>query len=221
MTTPTVNSRLLTTTLSPSNNNKPMEDNSNKKIHVCVFGASSSNLEHTYVEAAHELGALIAKRGWGCVNGAGRDGLMRALSDGALEAGGEVTGVIPQFMIDNGWAHDSLTRITATADMHERKKIMTHISQAMIALPGGCGTMEELLEIITWRQLKLSPKPIVILNTLGYYDHLVAMLNNAITHGFMRTSHSRLWRVVSTPLEAVDAIEQELHEGTLTIEPKI
>lgn len=198
-----------------------MADNSNKKINVCVFGASSSDLEHTYVEAAHELGVLIAKRGWGCVNGAGSDGLMRALSDGALSAGGEVTGVIPQFMIDNGWAYDSLTHIIPTADMHERKKMMTHLSQAMIALPGGCGTMEELLEIITWRQLKLSPKPIVILNTLGYYDHLVAMLNNAITHGFMRKSHTRLWRVVATPLEAVETIEKELHEGSPAIEPKI
>ena len=97
---------------------------------------------------------------------------------------------------------------------------MTHLSQAIIALPGGCGTMEELLEIITWRQLRLSPKPIVILNTLGYYDHLVAMLDQAIEQGFMKQSHIKLWRVVSTPVEAVKAIEKALHDGPVQVEPK-
>lgn len=191
-----------------------------KKINVCVFGASSPNLELSFVEAAHELGVLIAQRGWGCVNGAGRDGLMRALSDGALSVGGEVIGVIPQFMVDNGWGYDCLSQTIVTADMHERKKTMTHLSQAIIALPGGCGTMEELLEIITWRQLRLSPKPIVILNTLGYYDHLVAMLDQAIEQGFMKQSHIKLWRVVSTPVEAVKAIEKALRDGPVQVESK-
>lgn len=222
MTTPTEISRLLMMTQNPKSKDT-MDSNSNigtEKINVCVFGASSRNLDHAYVDAARELGVLIAQRGWGCVNGAGSEGLMRALSDGALSAGGEVTGVIPQFMIDNGWAYESLTHIIPTADMHERKKTMTHMSQAVIAMPGGCGTMEELLEIITWRQLKLSPRPIVILNTQGYYDPLVAMLNNAISHGFMRQSHNHLWQVVSTPAQAIEAIEKELHEGPLYIEPK-
>ena len=107
-----------------------MEENilekNNDKINVCVFGASSPNLELSFVEAAYELGVLIAQRGWGCVNGAGRDGLMRALSDGALSAGGEVIGVIPQFMVDNGWGYDCLSQTIVTADMHERWWLWHH-----------------------------------------------------------------------------------------------
>ena len=227
MTTPTDISRLLTTTLPPksktpaaartamSNEIKNMD-----KINICVFGASSRNLGKDYIDAAHELGVLIAQQGWGCVNGAGSEGLMRAVSDGALSAGGEVTGVIPQFMIDNGWAYDALTHIVPTGDMHERKKTMTHLSRAMVALPGGVGTLEELLEIITWRQLNLSPKPIVILNTSGYYNNLVNMLNDAIAGGFMKKSHSRLWRVVDTPRQAIEAIKEEFQQGPASIEPK-
>jgi len=191
-----------------------------QKPKICIFGASSRNLHKTYTEAAYELGALMAKRGWVCVNGAGSEGLMRAVSDGALEAGGEVIGVIPQFMIDNGWAYDQLTKTIATTDMHDRKLTMAKMTHAVIALPGGCGTMEELLEAITWRQLNLAPKPIIVLNTLGYYNHLNEMIYNAISQGFMKKSHTRLWRMVETPSEAIEAIEKELNSETEPIESK-
>lgn len=180
------------------------------KGNICVFGASSRNLEQAYIDDSYQLGTLMAQRGWRCLNGAGSEGLMRAVSDGVLDAGGEAIGVIPQFIIDNGWHYDRLTQIISTPTMHERKNTLARMSQAVIALPGGCGTMEELLEAITWRQLNLMPKPIILLNTLGFYDNLVAMLNHAIEHGFMKASHHRLWKVAKKPEQALDIIEQEL-----------
>ncbi|MBQ9585063.1 MAG: TIGR00730 family Rossman fold protein [Muribaculaceae bacterium] len=191
-----------------------------EKINICVFGASSRNLDKSYVEDSYLLGTLMAQRGWRCLNGAGSEGLMRAVSDGALDAGGEAIGVIPQFMIDNGWHYERLTSIIATPTMHERKSTLARMSQAVIALPGGCGTMEELLEAITWRQLNLMPKPIILLNTLGFYDNLVAMLNHAIEHGFMKASHHRLWKVAQTPAQALDIIEQELSHDIEPAESK-
>ncbi|MBR5639867.1 MAG: TIGR00730 family Rossman fold protein [Muribaculaceae bacterium] len=191
-----------------------------EKVNICVFGASSRDLEQAYVDAAYQLGALMAQRGWTCLNGAGCEGLMRAVSDGTLDAGGEAIGVIPQFMVDNGWHYDRLTRIITTADMHERKLTLAQMSQAVIALPGGCGTMEELLEAITWRQLNLAPKPIVVLNTRGYYNHLAAMLTTAIEQGFMKKSHHRLVQLVDTPEQAVEVIEKDLNETPQPIESK-
>ena len=191
-----------------------------EKINICVFGASSRDLKQDYVDAAYKLGALMAQRGWTCLNGAGSEGLMRAVSDGTLDAGGEAIGVIPQFMVDNGWHYDRLTRIITTSHMHERKLTLAQMSQAVIALPGGCGTMEELLEAITWRQLNIAPKPIVVLNTLGYYNHLAAMLNTAIEQGFMRKSHHRLFQVVDTPEQAIATIEKELSQEPTPIESK-
>lgn len=191
-----------------------------ERVNICVFGASSRDLEQDYVDAAYLLGKLMAQRGWTCFNGAGCEGLMRAVSNGALDNGGEAIGVIPQFMVDNGWHYDRLTRIITTADMHERKLTLAKMTQAVIALPGGCGTMEELLEAITWRQLNLAPKPIVVLNTLGYYNHLAAMLTTAIKQGFMRKSHHRLMQLVDTPEQAVEVIEKELHETPKSIESK-
>lgn len=190
------------------------------KINICVFGASSRDLEQAYVDAAYQLGALMAQRGWTCYNGAGCEGLMRAVSDGALDTGGEAIGVIPQFMVDNGWHYDRLTRIITTADMHERKLTLAQMTQAVIAMPGGCGTLEELLEAITWRQLNLVNKPIVVLNTLCYYDHLAAMLATAIDQGFMRKSHHRLVQFVDTPEQALAAIEHELLSIPEPIESK-
>ena len=104
--------------------------------------------------------------------------------------------------------------------MHERKLTLAQMSQAVIALPGGCGTMEELLEAITWRQLNIAPKPIVVLNTLGYYNHLAEMLNTAIEQGFMRKSHHRLFQVVDTPEQAIASIEKELSQEQSPIESK-
>ena len=170
---------------------------------ICVFCASSANIDSRYLDAARELGGLLAREGWRCVNGGGAVGLMGALTDGALAAGGEVTGVIPKFMVDNGWCYDRLDDVIITADMHQRKQMMSEMADAVIAMPGGVGTLEELLETLTWRQLGLVKVPVIILNTMGYYDPLLAMLGHAIDEGFMKESHARLWRVAATPAEAV------------------
>ena len=174
---------------------------------VCVFCASSANIGAQYLDAARELGTLLAQGGWRCVNGGGAVGLMGAVTDGTLDAGGEVTGVIPKFMVDNGWCYDRLDDVVITADMHQRKHMMSEMADAVIAMPGGVGTLEELLETLTWRQLGLVKVPVIILNTSGYYDALLAMLKHAIGEGFMKPSHSQLWQVAATPLEAVALLE--------------
>ena len=174
---------------------------------VCVFCASSADIDARYLEAARELGSLLAQGGWRCVNGGGAVGLMGAVTDGTLDAGGEVTGVIPKFMVDNGWCYDRLEDVIITADMHQRKQMMSEMADAVIAMPGGVGTLEELLETLTWRQLGLVKVPVIILNTLGYYNGLLAMLGHAIDEGFMKPSHGQLWQVVSSPQEAVNLLE--------------
>lgn len=175
---------------------------------VCVFCASSASIDTCYLEAARELGMRLAEGGWRCVNGGGAIGLMGAVTDGTLDAGGEVTGVIPKFMVDNGWLYDRLEDVVITADMHQRKHMMSDMADAVIAMPGGVGTMEELIETLTWRQLRLVTYPVIILNTKGYYDPLLAMLDHAIGEGFMKPSHSQLWQVAATPAEAVALLDE-------------
>ena len=174
---------------------------------ICVYCASSSRVDSLYMETATRLGSLIASSGRTLITGGGSQGLMRAVEDGALEAGGNAIGVIPKFMIEAGWQHTGLTELHITADMHQRKKLMAEMSDAVIALPGGCGTMEELLEAITWKQLGLYLNPIVILNTKGYYDALIAQLERAIADHFMGKIHGNIWSVASTPEEALEIIE--------------
>lgn len=172
-----------------------------------MFCASSACIDDQYLSAARELGRLLAVNGWRCVNGGGAVGLMGAVTDGAMDAGGEVTGVIPKFMVDNGWCYNRLEDVIITADMHQRKHMMSEMADAVVAMPGGVGTLEELLETLTWRQLGLIKMPVIILNTLGYYDSLLAMLRHAIDEGFMKPSHDQLWRVATTPSEVVALLE--------------
>ena len=146
---------------------------------------------------------LIAQHGLRLITGAGRQGLMKAVQDAALAAGGEAVGVIPSFMVKEGWHHMGLTQLIETASMHERKQTMANLSDGVIALPGGCGTMEELLEIITWKQLGLYLNPIVILNIDGFYDSLLEQLKRALDDNFMRAIHADIWKVATTPVEAV------------------
>lgn len=173
---------------------------------VCVYCASSTKIDAAYFDAARELGALLGQRHIRLINGAGNMGLMAAVSDAALRAGGEVTGVIPRFMVEQGWHHTGLTQLLEVEDMHERKRTMAELSDAVIALPGGCGTLEELLEIITWKQLGLYLNPIVILNVKGYFDPLLRMLRQAVEENFMRERHGAIWHVAQTPQEALELI---------------
>jgi uncharacterized protein (TIGR00730 family) len=159
-----------------------------------------------YFEAAQELGKLLVQNDFRLVYGGGKVGLMGEVSSKVLQEKGEVIGVIPQFMIDEGWCNDVLTQLVVTADMHTRKKTMAEMADAIVAMPGGCGTLEELLEIITWKQLGLFTKPIVILNVDGYYDDLLQLLDKAIDEKFMRPEHAKMWRVAKTPAEVFEAI---------------
>lgn len=173
---------------------------------VCVYSASSTKIADCYFRAARELGELLAHHGIRLVNGAGNLGLMRTCADACLEAGGQVTGVIPRFMVEQGWQHPGLTELIETEDMHTRKQTMARLSDGVIALPGGCGTLEELLEIITWKQLGLYLNPIVVLNTEGFYNPLLKMLEHAAEEHFMRPAHLDIWKVASSPAEALDLL---------------
>lgn len=173
---------------------------------VAVYAASSSQVSSEYIDAAAELGRTLAAEGIEIVYGAGKVGLMGALADAALDAGGKVTGVIPQFMVDNGWCREKLTNLIVTLDMHTRKEKIVSLADATIALPGGVGTLEELMEIITWKQLGLYANPIVILNTRGYFNPLKEMLERAVEEKFMREIHRNLWSIADTPRQVADLI---------------
>ncbi len=172
---------------------------------VTVYAASSEQIPQAYFDAAQRLGTILAQRGAAVINGGGRRGLMGAVNDAVLAAGGRAIGIIPRFMEERGWQHPGLSRIIVTEDMHTRKATMAELSDAAIALPGGVGTFEELLEIITWRKLSLYSGPVVIFNVEGYYDDLLAMLDCAESQGFLNTySDKKLYRVAATAEEAAD-----------------
>lgn len=171
---------------------------------ICVYCASSTQLAPEYLQAARELGTLMARQGITLINGAGSTGLMAASADGCLEHGGTAIGVIPSFMIEEGWCHKGMSRIIETTDIHARQSLMAEMSDAAIVLPGGCGTFAEVTELITWKQLGLYLKPIVLLNQDGYYDAFLSLLDRAVKEHFMRAEHAFIWRVAQSPQEAID-----------------
>lgn len=175
---------------------------------ICVYCASSSQIDEAYVQVAQELGIILAQKGITCINGAGKMGLMATVSDAVMQNGGRVTGVIPRFMVEHGWYHSSLSELKITENMHQRKQMMADLADACIALPGGVGTLEELVEVLTWKQLGIYKKPIVILNAGNYYEYLLKMLNKMVDEKFMRPMHAELWTVASTPEQAVRQIEE-------------
>lgn len=173
---------------------------------VCVYSASSTQIDKAYFDDAKELGRILAEKKINIVNGAGNMGLMRAVTDSAMQNGGKCIGVIPQFMVEQEWHNPELSELIVVDSMHERKHKMAQMSDGVIALAGGCGTLEELMEIITWKQLGLFLHPIVILNTKGYYNPLLEMLNKAAEERFMREEHRAIWSVANTPSEAVELL---------------
>jgi len=173
---------------------------------LTVYAASSTQVKDVYFTAAACMGQIIAENNIRLVYGAGKVGLMGAIADAVLAGGGEVTGVIPEFMVSQGWLNDRLTETIVTRTMHERKTIICEKADAMLALPGGIGTFEELLECLSWKQLGLHTKPVVILNTDGYYDDLLRCLDRMVEERFMRDLHKDMYRVVATPEEVIPAI---------------
>ncbi|MFZ2507292.1 MAG: TIGR00730 family Rossman fold protein [Steroidobacteraceae bacterium] len=174
---------------------------------VCVYCASSQACDARYREVACRIGGLLAGAGWTVVYGGGRSGSMGALAEGALAAGGRVVGIIPKFMKELEWGHDKLTELHVVADMRTRKHEMLTRASAVIALPGGTGTLEELLEAITLKRLGLFLGPIVLVNTMHFYEPLLAQLESAIEGRFMDDRHRELWSVVTEPEELLHAVE--------------
>jgi uncharacterized protein (TIGR00730 family) len=174
---------------------------------VLVYCASSRACDAHYHEVARRLGALLAGADCTVVYGGGRAGSMGALAEGALGAGGRIVGVIPKFMVDLEWGHDDLTELHVVEDMRTRKHEMLTRASAVVALPGGTGTLEELFEAITLKRLGLYLGPIVIVNTRGFYDPLVAQLESAIGERFMDARHAAMWTVVAEPEDVLAAID--------------
>jgi len=174
---------------------------------VVVYCASSRACAAAYHECARRLGELLARAGCTVIYGGGRAGSMGALAAGALAAGGRIVGVIPKFMIDLEWGHDDLTELHVVEDMRTRKHEMLTRASAVVALPGGTGTLEELFEAITLKRLGLYLGPIVIVNTQGYFDPLLAQLEAAIGERFMDRRHAAMWTVVAEPEDVLPGIE--------------
>ncbi len=176
-------------------------------MNICVFAASSSRIDKIYSNAASELGTLLAEAGMNIIYGGGGIGLMGKLADAALEKGGTVTGVIPAFMKAEGWGHKLVTEMIVTSDMGERKKWLFDRADAVVALPGGIGTLEELTEAITLKQLGLYKGPVIILNTSDFYKSFIDFLEQMISGHFLRLEHKDIWQIVNTPREALKALK--------------
>jgi len=174
---------------------------------ICVYCASSTQIKPSYFDATSSLAQILANSNLSVVYGGGSNGLMGQLADSVLAEGGKITGVIPRFMCEVEWNHTSLTELILVETMHERKEKMATMADAVVALPGGCGTLEELLEVITWKRLGIFTKPIVIVNLEGYFDALITMLDRAVDEHFMRDEHREMWKVVETPEEVLSAIQ--------------
>ncbi len=171
---------------------------------VCVFCGSSSGANPLYVEAARRMGVTLARRGIGLVYGGGGVGLMAAVADAALSAGGEVIGVIPRALQLRELAHSGLTTLHVVGSMHERKAKMAELAQGFVALPGGMGTLEEFAEVLTWAQLGLHERPCGLLDVAGYYRPLVAFFDHAEAEGFLKPEHRKLVLVADDPDALVD-----------------
>lgn len=174
---------------------------------VCVYCASSRTCDPAYHAAARRLGTVLAGAGFTIVYGGGGAGSMGALADGAIASGGRVIGILPRFMDELEWGHRGLTELRLVEDMRTRKHMMLEGSSGVVALPGGCGTFEELLETITLKRLGIYTGPIVIVNTRAYFDPLIAMLRKAIDERFMDERHESMWQVVAEPEGVPAALE--------------
>ena len=179
---------------------------------LCVFCASADGADPVYAEAARELGARIAAEGMGLVYGGATVGLMGMVADAALAAGAEVVGVIPEVLMDREIAHSRVTHFHVVKTMHERKAMMYDHADAFVALPGGYGTLDEFIEIVTWAQLKIHQKPCILVNIRGYYDGLLAFLDHAVTQGFLKPENRRLILVAEDVADALAMVRKHYSE---------
>ena len=174
---------------------------------ICVFCGSSSGNDPAYIAAARELGTLMAKAGHELIYGGANIGLMGAVADAVLAEGGYVTGVIPGFLVEHEIAHRGISELIVVNSMHERKRRMAELTDAFLALPGGWGTLEELAEMLTWNQLRVMRKPIGLLNTLNFFDPLLASMQTMVREGFLKSENLAELRVWSAPADVLRDID--------------
>ena len=179
-------------------------------MRICVYCASSAKIDEIYFEATERLAKILVNSKVQVIYGGGGHGLMGKLADTVLAQGGQIKGIMPQFMNEVEWAHKKVTDFEFTNTMHERKAKFLENIDALIALPGGPGTLEELLEAITVKRLGQFTKPIIILNTNGYYDPLIQMLERCVEEKFLRPIHAEMWTFVNQPEEVMSAINQSM-----------
>ncbi|MEQ8333917.1 TIGR00730 family Rossman fold protein [Nisaea sp.] len=168
------------------------------KKSICVFCGSSGRVDEAYRQAATRFGTLVGEKGYDLVYGGGHVGLMGIAADAALAAGASVVGVIPKFLQDYEVGHDGLNELVVTDNMHDRKRIMYERSDAFVILPGGLGTMDETFEVVTWTQLGLSAKPVVLANINGFWDPLVGLIDHLVTTGFAREENRSIIQVANS-----------------------
>lgn len=185
---------------------------------ITVYCASSPDAPAEFLDAARQLGRELARAGFASVTGAGKSGLMGEVVNGSIEGGGAAIGVIPQFMVDRGWANPLMTELHVTTDMAQRKQMLADLGQGAIALPGGLGTLDELMDLLTRCQLGLYHHPVVILNVAGFYDNLLRQLRHADSCKMMRHFDlpGNLWQVALTPAEAVEIFKQSRQQNART-----
>lgn len=188
-----------------------MSDAVNGGRHVLVFCASSGSCDPAFHSAAAELGRALAARGDTIVYGGGAVGSMGALANAALEAGGRVIGIIPRFMREREWAHPGISELRLVDDMQQRKREMLRIAEAIVTLPGGSGTLEELFEALTAKRLGLFRHPIVIVNQGGFYDPLFRLLQSSVDERFMSEAHLEMWQAVSSVEHVLPALAVAPH----------
>ena len=174
---------------------------------VCVFTGAATGHDPVYKDTAYQLGTMIAARGLGLVYGGGKMGLMGIVADGAINNAGHVTGIIPRFLDDVEIGHEGVTNLQIIDTMHERKELMYQASDAFVVLPGGLGTLDETMEITTWRQLDLHKKPVILFNINGYWDHLLAQMAHITAQGFMHHSHRDHFLTVKSLDEIADHLD--------------
>ena len=179
-------------------------------MRICIYCASSAKIDEIYFEATERLAKILVNSGVQVIYGGGGHGLMGKLADTVLAQGVQIKGIMPQFMNEVEWAHKKVTDFEFTNTMHERKAKFLENIDALIALPGGTGTLEELLEAITLKRLGQFTKPIIILNTNGYYDPLIQMLKRCVEEKFLRPIHAEMWTFVHQPEEVMSAINQSM-----------
>jgi len=178
---------------------------------VCVFCGSSNAVSDVFLEAARQTGQALARMGWTVVYGGARNGLMGALADAALAAGGQVTGVIPKRLVEREVAHKELSKLHVVGTLQERKALMARLSDGFLTLPGGFGTLDELFEVLTWAMLRVHDKPCVLVNTDGFYDDLLAFTRRAGAAGFIPEESGRRLLVAPDPESALRLMGERLN----------